>query len=146
MKDFRDELPEAFVYWNDLASKGGILDYYEFNTARTEILDAFVDVFEHYDILLSPPTCCLPPLNAEDGNTQGPDRINGQPVEPLIGFAQTFLANFSGHPAASIPAGFSESGLPIGLQIIGKKFKDEDIFAAAKTFEDLRPWRLSEDL
>ncbi len=146
VKDFRDELPEAFVYWNDLASKGGILDYYEFNTARTEILDAFVDVFEHYDILLSPTTCCLPPLNAEDGNTQGPDRINGQPVEPLIGFAQTFLANFSGHPAASIPAGFSENGLPIGMQIVGKKFKDEDIFAAAKTFEDLRPWRLSEDL
>ncbi|MBR5753634.1 MAG: amidase, partial [Clostridia bacterium] len=141
VKDHRDELPEEFIYWNEQAAGGDLLNYYAFNAVRTELLDAFEDVFEQYDLILSPTTCCLPVLNADDGNTKGPAEIDGVPVEPLIGFAQTFLVNFTGHPAASVPAGFSENGLPVGLQLIGRKFRDEDVLAAARTFEQLRPWR-----
>ncbi|MBQ3051233.1 MAG: amidase, partial [Clostridia bacterium] len=80
----------------------------------------------------------MPPLIENDGNTLGPETVNGTPVNRLIGFAETFLANFTGHPAASVPAGLSHGGLPVGLQIVGKKFRDEDVLAAARTFEQLR--------
>lgn len=83
----------------------------------------------------------MPPRNAEDGNTLGPELVNGTPVNRLIGFAETFLANFTGHPAASVPAGFLPNGLPVGMQIVGRKFRDEDVFTAARTFEKLQPWR-----
>ena len=108
---------------------------------RTELLDAQQDVFDRYDLILSPVTVCLPVKNGTDRNTKGPTEVNGVPVEPLIGFCETFLFNFTGNPAASAPAGLSESGLPVGLQIVGKKFRDADVLAAARTFEELQPWR-----
>lgn len=139
--DHREELPEEFIYYKEQVAKGGVLDYYKFNCARTELLDAHEDIFEHYDLIISPTACCMPPRNAEDGNTLGPELVNGTPVNRLIGFAETFLANFTGHPAASVPAGFLPNGLPVGMQIVGRKFRDEDVFTAARTFEKLQPWR-----
>ena len=141
VRDHRDELPEEFICWNEQTAKGGILDYYAFNRTRTELFDAVQDVFERYDLILSPTTSCLPVLNAADRNTTGPGEVNGVPVEPLIGFCQTFFFNFTGHPAASVPAGLSKTGLPIGMQIAGRRFRDEDVLAAATAFEDAQPWR-----
>ena len=141
IRDHRDELPEEFVFWNEEVARGGILNYYEFNRVRTELLDAFGSVFEYYDLILSPTTICLPVPNASDGNTLGPHEVAESPVEPLIGFCETFFANFTGNPAASVPAGLSQNGLPVGMQLIGKRFCDGDVLAAAKAFENIRPWR-----
>jgi amidase len=47
--------------------------------------------------------------------------------------------NFTGHPAASIPAG-EVGGLPVGMQIIGRRNADADVLAASAVFEKLRPW------
>ena len=117
-----------------------ILDYRYFNELRTEILDCEQDIFDKYDLIVSPVTVCPPVKNADDGNTKGPEEFKGEKMEPLIGFCETFMENFTGSPAASIPAGLSSEGLPVGMQIIGKKFRDEDVFAAAHTFEQISPW------
>jgi amidase/aspartyl-tRNA(Asn)/glutamyl-tRNA(Gln) amidotransferase subunit A len=52
----------------------------------------------------------------------------------------TFLINFIGYPAASVPAGLSETGLPVGMQIVGRRYADADVIAASAEFERLRPW------
>jgi amidase/aspartyl-tRNA(Asn)/glutamyl-tRNA(Gln) amidotransferase subunit A len=57
----------------------------------------------------------------------------------LDGEAMTYFVNFTGHPAASVPAGLS-NGLPIGMQIIGRRNADGDVLAASAAFERLRPW------
>ena len=141
IRDHRSELPEEFIYWNERAARGGILDYYAFNLIRTEFFDALQFAFEDFDLIVSPTTACLPVPNAADGNTAGPRSIAGVETEPLIGFCETFFANFTGHPAASVPAGLSQSGLPVGMQLIGRRFADGDVLAAAAAFERLRPWR-----
>ncbi len=141
VKDHREELPEEFIYWNELVAKGGIMNYYDFNCLRTEILDVHETLFQTYDILLSPTTACLPVKNTDDRNTLGPETIGGVPVNRLIGYCETFFENFTGNPAASVPAGMSKDGLPIGMQIVGRKFRDEDVLTVAKTFEDIQPWR-----
>ena len=140
VRDHREELPEEFIYWNELALRSTVMDYRYFNELRTEMLDAMQDIFDIYDIILSPVTICPPVLNATDGNTRGPLEMNGRKIEPLIGFCETFFSNFTGNPAASVPAGLTKEGLPVGMQIIGKKFRDEDVLAVAKTFEDIAPW------
>ncbi|MBR5426122.1 MAG: amidase [Clostridiales bacterium] len=140
VRDHREELPEEFIYWNELALRSTVMDYRYFNELRTEMLDAMQDIFDTYDIILSPVTICPPVRNAEDGNTRGPLEMNGRKIEPLIGFCETFFSNFTGNPAASVPAGLTKTGLPVGMQIIGKKFRDEDVLAVAKTFEDIAPW------
>ena len=140
VRDHREELPEEFIYWNELALRSTVMDYRYFNELRTEMLDAMQDIFDTYDIILSPVTICPPVLNAKDGNTRGPLEMNGRKIEPLIGFCETFFSNFTGNPAASVPAGLTKEVLPVGMQIIGKKFRDEDVLAVAKTFEDIAPW------
>lgn len=139
-EEAKDEIPAEFFEWQDKAFASTVMDYYDFNLIRTEILDAQEDIFENYDLIVSPTTCCLPVLNATDHNTQGPETINGKKIDRLIGFAETFFENFTGNPAASVPCGLSKSLLPIGMQIIGKKFRDADVFRASRAFELLSPW------
>ena len=98
------------------------------------------DVFDHYDLLVCPTLAALPVDNATDGNTLGPAEINGERVDPLLGWCLTYPYNFTGHPAASIPAGLSADGLPVGLQIAGRRFADETVIAASAAFEAARPW------
>lgn len=52
----------------------------------------------------------------------------------------TYFTNFTGNPAASIPAGLADNKYPVGMQIIGRKQADIDVFTASSTFEQLRPW------
>lgn len=138
IKDHQNELPEPFIYWNKRAFESTAMDLYDFNKVRTDVLDAFLNVFSSYDLILSPTTGCLPVKNGRD--TLGPTSIDGKPCDPVIGFALTYPINFIGFPAASIPAGLSSSGLPIGLQIVGRKWHDEDVLRLAKSIEDAAPW------
>jgi aspartyl-tRNA(Asn)/glutamyl-tRNA(Gln) amidotransferase subunit A len=48
--------------------------------------------------------------------------------------------NFTGQPAASVPSGFTAAGLPIGLQIVGRRFADLTVLQASAAFEEARPW------
>ena len=48
--------------------------------------------------------------------------------------------NWSGNPAVSLPCGFTKSGLPIGLQLAGKKRSELSLFQASKAFEEIKPW------
>lgn len=134
------DFPEEFIYWKSECDKLGIEDMYKFNLARTDVLDNFEDIFEKYDLILSPVACCLPVKNREDRNTKGPETINGKKVESLIGWCETFLANFTGNPACSVPGGLIDN-FPFGIQIIGKRYHDEEVLLAAKEFEKLQPWR-----
>lgn len=112
------------------------LEYKRADIIRTAILDAIEDVFDTHEILVSP-TTALPPF---DKTLTGPQEINGERVDPFNGWFLTFPYNLTGHPAASIPAGRTTNGLPIGMQLAGRKFADDTVLAASATFEDLQPW------
>lgn len=137
----REELPTEFLYYNNMAEGWDIMDFYKFNLVRSELYDAFQDIFDNYDIIISPTTCCLPVLNSDDKNTKGPEKIGDKSINTLIGFAETFLVNFTGHPAASVPCGLSKNGLPVGMQIIAKRFNDEDVLKVAYNYEKIAPWK-----
>jgi amidase/aspartyl-tRNA(Asn)/glutamyl-tRNA(Gln) amidotransferase subunit A len=140
IRDHREDFPPEYLEWVDRASRMSALDFVRDQEARTEVFDAIQGVFENHQLLVTPTLACLPVPNAEDGNTMGPDTIGGVEVDPLIGWCLTYPINFSGHPAASIPAGRSEEGLPVGLQIIGRRYADGDVLAASAAFERIRPW------
>jgi Asp-tRNA(Asn)/Glu-tRNA(Gln) amidotransferase A subunit family amidase len=136
----RENLTPQFAELLETGRTMSALDYKLDDVARTEVFDAVEDVFERYDLLVTP-TLAIPPFdNAGDGNTVGPSEVNGEEVNPLLGWCLTYPINYTGHPAASIPAGFTGDGLPIGLQIIGRRFADESVLAASAAFERIRPW------
>lgn len=98
-------------------------------------------VLTEYDFIITPTIAVDGVANAGDNNTVGPSDVNGIPVDPLIGWCLTYFHNFSGHPAISVPCGFtSEHGLPVGLQITGRRFDDEGVLAVAAAVERQRPW------
>jgi amidase len=136
---YRKDFPPQYLEWVEKAKRLSGLDFYRNQAVRTEIYNAIQGVLNNFDLLVTPTTACPPVDNANDGNTVGPSSINGVEIDPLVGWAMTYFVNFSGHPAASVPAGLS-NGLPIGMQIIGRRNADKDVLAASAAFERLRPW------
>jgi aspartyl-tRNA(Asn)/glutamyl-tRNA(Gln) amidotransferase subunit A len=89
-----------------------------------------------YDLLLTP-TLAVPPFPV---HMQGPEKIEGRMVRNAQWLAFTFPVNMTGQPAATVPAGFTADGLPIGLQIVGRHLDDRTVLAASGAFERARPW------
>ncbi len=139
LRDHQADFPAEYLHWIERGYKMSALDFFNDQATRSEIYGAIQTVLGDYDLLVTPTLACLPVENASDGNTIGPSEINGEAVDPLIGWCLTYLINFSGHPAASIPAGMID-GLPVGMQIIGRRYADGDVLAASAAFERLRPW------
>ena len=94
------------------------------------------DLFEDYDLLLSP-TMAVPAFPVG----QSPTKIGGKEIQPFWGFLPfTFPINMIGHTAASIPCGFSTDGMPIGLHVVGRRGGEETVIAASAAFERAKPW------
>ncbi|MEM9093479.1 MAG: amidase [Pseudomonadota bacterium] len=104
---------------------------------RMEELDVFVC-----------PTTAIPSLPVAFDQSQDQIEINGVLVDPMIGWVLTTPFNMlSTHPVLAVPSGVSASGLPIGLQFVGKSFQDQDVFRAGLAFEAARgPWPTPCDL
>ena len=140
LRDHADDLPPQYREWLDRGYALTALDIANDQAMRTEVFDEFQDAFGRYDLIVGPTLSALPVENGDDGNTVGPAEVEGVAVDPLIGWCPTYLVNYTGHPAASVPAGMVD-GLPVGMQIIGRRYADADVFAASAAFERLRPWR-----
>jgi aspartyl-tRNA(Asn)/glutamyl-tRNA(Gln) amidotransferase subunit A len=92
--------------------------------------------FETYDLLLSPTVAC-PPLRIGE---LYPTEIDGKSVGRDAGSIFTFPFNLTGQPAASVPCGFTKARLPIGLQVVGRRFDDVGVLRACALLEAARPW------
>ena len=90
-----------------------------------------------YDLLLTP-TLAVSPFEV---GIQGPTAIDGRPVADTEWLHFTYPLNFTGQPAATVPAGWTRDGLPIGLQIIGRHLDDATVLRASAAFEAASPWR-----
>jgi amidase len=141
LADHREDFPPEYLRWVDEGYRMTVPEVMRDQEMRTEVYDAIQGVLEDHDLLVTPTLACLPVENADDGNTKGPTEINGVEVDPLIGWCLTYPINFSGHPAASIPAGMAEGNLPVGMQIVGRRYADADVLAASAAFERIRPWQ-----
>ncbi len=92
--------------------------------------------FARYDLLLTPTVAC-PPFKAGIDN---PSEIAGRPIPDYGWIPFTYPFNLTGQPAASVPCGFTRDGLPIGLQIVGRRFDEATVLRAAACFEEAQPW------
>jgi Asp-tRNA(Asn)/Glu-tRNA(Gln) amidotransferase A subunit family amidase len=113
-------------------------DYLSLYARRAELYRSVATFFERYDLLLTPTIAVLPfPVDGPE-----PNEIAGRAVDRRgygwIPFTYPF--NLTGHPAISVPAGWTDDGLPVGLQIVGPRHGDAMVLRAAAAFEAARPW------
>ena len=117
----------------------GPSEYGEALVKRGALWDTTRKFFDGYDLLLTP-TLPVPPFAA---GRIGPEAGASAPAG-LLPFADwipfTYPWNLTGQPAATVPCGFTRDGLPVGLQIVGRRFADATVLKAAAAFEAARPW------
>jgi aspartyl-tRNA(Asn)/glutamyl-tRNA(Gln) amidotransferase subunit A len=112
------------------------LDYSDALTRRNEFWHQVRLVYQSFDLLVTP-TLPVPPFAVGQNNA---DAFPGQNFGELQWVQFTYPFNLTGQPACSVPAGGTESGLPVGLQIIGRRFDDALVLRAARAFEQIQPW------
>jgi len=105
-------------------------------TSRKAAVNAMARFMSRFDLLLTP-TVPAPPFAID---RPGPGEIDGEAVPDDGWTPALFPANLTGQPAASVPAGWTAEGLPVGLQIIGRHLADRTVIATAAAFERCRPW------
>ena len=97
------------------------------------------------DALLGPDTVLLTPLLTVEGWTPEGDLPGSTGGDLPWWVFNTDLLNFSGHPAASLPAGRGPHGVPFGLQVVGPRFGDGVVLGFAAAWEAACPWPLAAD-
>lgn len=133
-----DKLTDYTRFFLEFGSRVTTTEYVR-ALGRIDILKArFADLFEEYDLLLSPTACFPAFLNeAFPGSISEDSRF----PEQYWNGAFTLPINAVGYPAATVPAGYSPDGLPIGLHIVGRLGDEATVIAASAAFEQARPWK-----
>ena len=127
-----DKVKET-IRWNaELGAKLTGADISRAEMAHTRLYERVVEFFDRYDVLLAPTTQVLPfPVELEY-----PTEIAGQQLDNYLEWMRSCtIVSATGCPALSVPGGFTDQGLPVGLQIIGPPRADRRVLEAGHAFE-----------
>jgi aspartyl-tRNA(Asn)/glutamyl-tRNA(Gln) amidotransferase subunit A len=133
---WRERMDPGLVACIEDGLRLGVVDYIQLRGRKLAYWDSVRPLFETYDLLLTPSVSVAAfPVGRLNPEGWSEHRWNWF---PWASFSYPF--NFTGQPAASIPAGFTAAGLPVGLQIVGRRFADLTVLQASAAFEQARPW------
>lgn len=130
-----DEVTSSLLDYLSVAENYTFLDYKRTGRTRTDFFDSVQDIFESHDLLITP-TLAVPPF---DKTLDRPPEMENGLITPE--WMLTWPFNWTGHPVASIPAGFTDNNLPVGMQFIGSRHADAAVLAASAAFERVQPWQ-----
>lgn len=114
-------------------------DYFEAQARRDALHLRVLKAMDGCSLLLTP-TMAIPPFKHPQSMAEYPSQVNGIEVGTSGWHPFTFPFNLTHQPAVTVPCGFDRDGLPIGLQIVGRRFDDLLVMQAAAQFEQARPW------
>ena len=114
----------------------GMEDYLDMRARKLDYVAQVHGAFEQCDLLLTPSVS----VAAFPADRLQPEHWPQHAWDWLMWAELSYPFNFSGNPAASVPCGFTDDGLPVGLQIVGPRFADLAVLQAAAAFEQVRPW------
>ena len=131
--DKRDLIDPGLLALAEAGASATLDDYYKAMVARAELGVTLAAFHESFDLLLTPTTPTPAPPADMLYHGQGHDRWRHA-------VPYTLPFNLTGQPAASIPCGVTQAGLPVGLQIVGPRFAEALVLRAARAFEAARPF------
>lgn len=137
LNKWRDQMDKNLVLMVEAGKRWKATEVENAKLKRKKLTEILYRYFKEYDLLITPTTA----LPAFDLKVQNPAQINEKKVSLLAWVSFTYPFNITGHPAASIPCGWTKDGLPIGLQIIGSRFDELTVLQTSKAFEEIAPWQ-----
>ena len=133
----RDLLDDTLIRMIEAGLTYNAVDVKRAEYQRDGVYKVVYNFFKNYDILITPTTACP----AFGLGMMYPPTIAGKGVSPVAFMSYTYPFNLTGNPAASIPCGWTSEGLPIGMQIVGKRFDELTVLKVSKAFEKIQPWQ-----
>jgi aspartyl-tRNA(Asn)/glutamyl-tRNA(Gln) amidotransferase subunit A len=131
-------------YTLDMINHGKTVTGADFSAALRDVQNLQLkmhQLFEDYDLILAPTNAAVawPHLDppSKIGQKTNDDKMAGIDYG-AIPFTMIFNSSFN--PASSVPVGFGEGGMPVGMQIIGGYDDDATVLRGSKAFETARPW------
>lgn len=133
----RDDWEKGFLQGLDFAARLTAREIGWAQRERQKVIEDVNRIFARYDLLLTP---TLPtPAFAARGPL--PEGVDGEPfVSPIHAVAFTYPFNLTGHPAATVRAGFADDGLPVGLQLVAERGREDLLLQVARVWEQVRPF------
>ncbi|MBW2623787.1 MAG: amidase, partial [Deltaproteobacteria bacterium] len=137
LPEWGDKLDPALLEMVTIGLELKATDFVKAQMERNQLRDRVRRFFEKYDLLLTPTL----PITAFKADIPVEEALKDEPVDfrNWTPFSSPF--NLSQNPAATVPAGFSDAGLPVGLQIVGPRFEDLTVLQASAALESIRPWQ-----
>ncbi|MDZ4230998.1 MAG: amidase [Dehalococcoidales bacterium] len=136
MEQWREEIDQGLLRFIERNQERLAWEFVQASMEQLEFWHKIQPFFEKYDLLLTP-TIAVPPLELGQPAVR---EINGVKVTPLGWMPFTYPFNITGQPSASVPCGWTDDGLPVGLQIVGRRFDDVTVLKAAAAIERALPW------
>lgn len=130
------ELSRGLVETVRFASALGPRKWDEISVARARLVEWVAQTFEEVDVLLTPTV----PFDPPPARGPFPEEIEGRTLPTAAVAAFTIPFNLAWCPAATVRAGLSRAGLPVGLQLVGPRLADDLVLRLAAAFERARPW------
>jgi aspartyl-tRNA(Asn)/glutamyl-tRNA(Gln) amidotransferase subunit A len=136
LAEFEDRMDPGFVAMIKYAQHFTAPQFMQMRLRRFDYIQQIHDFMEGYDFLLSPAVS----VAAFPADKLQPAHWPQHEWDWLMWAEFSYPFNWSGSPAASIPCGFTPAGLPVGLQIVGRRFDDLGVLQASAAFEEAQPW------
>src|SRR5882672_1216369 len=134
--EFRDRMDPGFVACIEAGLHITLSDYLKMKIAKLAYCTEIHHFFEDWDFLLTPSVS----VAAFPATQLQPDHWPQHPWDWMSWAEFSYPFNLSQNPAASIPCGFTAAGLPVGLQIVGRRCDDLGVLQMSAAFEAARPW------
>jgi aspartyl-tRNA(Asn)/glutamyl-tRNA(Gln) amidotransferase subunit A len=127
LREYPDQVSDSLLDLLEVGDRKSVADVAATGIPRTELFDAVQEVLGTYDLLATPTL-----------STAGMELHSDRGTEWEL--ALTWPFNWTSHPAASVPAGLTDDGLPVGLQLVGRRYEDDAVLAGSAALERERPW------
>ena len=136
LPEFRDRMDPGFVACIEAGQHVTMADYQKTRLVKYAYCAEIHHFFDDWDFLLTPAVS----VPAFPATLLQPPHWPQHPWDWLSWAEFSYPFNLSGNPAASVPCGFTKEGLPVGLQIVGRRFDDLGVLQMSAAFETARPW------
>jgi aspartyl-tRNA(Asn)/glutamyl-tRNA(Gln) amidotransferase subunit A len=137
LEEWEHEMDPGLVACIKDGSGRSVDEYLAMRARKLDYVCQIHEFMQGYDLLLTPTVSVV----AFPADQLQPSHWPQHPWDWLSWAEFSYPFNMSGNPAASVPCGFTDSGLPVGLQIVGKRSDELGVLRAAAAFESARPWQ-----